>query len=217
MIELISIHIPKTAGRSFLAILKSVYGEDNVAHFDWKTFPKRDEAAVSHFKSELDEKIKVIHGHLSYKEIIQNGFSSHSKFITWLRNPVQRVISNYNFFKKRISKSGDPALLKRENETLLEYSHYENGRNRMTKFIAGLQPEKFYYIGIMENFEEDIQELGRMLHWPSFQIPRINVSDIQNGNSQNVTEEEIKIIEELNVQDVELYNRVLDIRSKRLR
>lgn len=214
MVELISIHIPKTAGRSFLSILKAQYGEGSVAHFEKKNYSDKKRAAEQ-FKRSLTENSRVIHGHLHYKEIEDVHKKYNSRVIAWLRNPVDRVISNYSFFKKRISLSPEDAEMQRRSDvTLIEYANQEESRNRMSKFIQGIEPKDFYFIGITEHFERDIVELGELLNWSPLQIPRINDNREFKDGLPVVTEAEIKLIEELNKEDISLYESVVKLRNK---
>jgi hypothetical protein len=216
MIDLVSIHIPKTAGRSFLAVLKSVYDTASVAHFDRKNYPLGDRSPLEQFKSELTNDHRIVHGHFHYSEI-KDKIVSSTRVITWLRNPVERVISNYGFFKLRVSQLPDDEELKRrKNETLIEYASLENSRNRMQKFTAGLDIEKFFFVGITETFAYDVRILGEMMNWPPVPVSRINDNAIFKSGLPPVTNKERALIEELNREDVELYTRVLKIRNKKI-
>jgi len=217
MIELISIHIPKTAGRSFLSILHSVYGSEHIAHFEKTFFPDKSVSEIQQFTSALSGGVLVIHGHFQYKEIKELHRRNNSKVIAWLRNPVERVISNYSFFMKRIRESPDDAELdRRKNETLLEYAALENSRNRMTKFMDGLELNRYFFIGITENFESDVRELASMLNWGSIDIPRINDNSGFKHQLPPVTDEQRKIIAELNREDLELYRTIVERKNNRI-
>jgi len=214
MPELASIHIPKTAGRSFLQILKMVYPENTVAHFHGKNFESGPISKIEQFKSGIDPNIKVIHGHFHYKEIKDLDETGKMKVITWVRDPVERVISNFSFFKKRITLAlNDAELQRRKNETLMEYAVMENSRNRMTKFLDGLDVSAFCFIGITEQFNTAVLELGRMLDWPDIDIPRVNDNRDFKSSLPQVTDEQRRLIGKLNEQDIELYHQVREIRK----
>lgn len=217
MIEIVSIHIPKTAGRSFLSILNTVYDSNIIAHFDRKNYNYKGTPEIEQFKSQLKSTTKIIHGHFQYKELVDLKNINTAKVITWLRNPVERVISNYSFFKKRISESlNDAELQNRRDEKLVEYAALENSRNRMSKFMEGLDLDWYYFVGITEHFNSDVSILAGMLKWKPFEIPRINVNTEFKSQLPPVSEKEKKIIEDLNRIDMELYFRALEIRKKRI-
>lgn len=216
MIELVSIHIPKTAGRTFLAILNSVYPSGSVIHFDRKNFPDKSISETIQFKSQLNETTKVIHGHFRYKEIKDWENIKSSKLIAWFRDPVERVISNYGFFKKRIALAiNDPELQRRKNETLLEYASLDDTRNLMSNFIEGFNIKDFYFTGITEHFNYDVNKLAVMLKWKAFDIPWINDNTEFKSKIPDVTSELRKTITELNAEDIKLYSKVLEIHNKR--
>lgn len=214
MPEIISIHIPKTAGRSFLSILRSVYGNEHVRHYDRKNYNDKINA-VKYFLSELDNKDKIIHGHFNYSDVKSLHEKTNSKIITWLRNPVERVISNYGFFKKRIFEStNDKELERRKDETLIEYAFLENSRNRMSKFMSGIDLKDYFFVGITEHFNDDIQILSKQLSWSKIDIPRINDNSEFKSKLPQVSSEEKRKIEELNKEDMELYFKALLIHHK---
>lgn len=216
MVDLISIHIPKTAGRSFLAILNSVYGSSIIAHYERKNYADLPIAPVTRFKSQLNDSIKVIHGHFKFMDVSEIKDHHSSKVITWLRDPVERVISNYGFFMKRISLAPDDTELQaRKNESLLDYARLEESKNRMSKFTEGLDINQFFFIGLTENFDSDIHELGRKLSWKFFNVPRLNDNGEFKSALPTVSTETRKIIEDLNGEDIELYRRVVELRHKK--
>jgi len=216
MLELVSIHVPKTAGRSFLAVLNSVYDPGSVFHFNRQNYPDKSIPESEQFKTELTEEIKVIHGHFRYSEIADLINSRDTKVIAWLRDPVDRVISNYSFFKKRISLAlHDPELQRRKNERLMEYAMLDDTRNLMSKFIEGIGVRNLFFAGITEYFDSELHQLGEMLNWKPFEIPRINDNAEFKSQLPAATDEEKKIIADLNRGDIELYSRAMEIRNKR--
>jgi hypothetical protein len=217
MVELVSIHIPKTAGRSFVEILKAVYGENRVRHFDRKDYSDKSVPEVLQFISGLTESTTVIHGHFTYNDIRDIKNIHSAKLITWVRDPVERVFSNYSFFKKRIAEASEESeLQKRKEETLIEYASLEHSRNRMSKFISGARLKDFFFIGVIEYFDSDIKTLSDMLGWPEISIPRVNINSEFKSKLPAVSENEKKVIRELNKDDVELYNNVLESTGKKI-
>ena len=87
-LELVSIHIPKTAGTSFRGILKEVYGEAGVIRLDIDLLKEElriDEQGFS--KKKLPGSVKVAHGHFS-PALLRSRFeiAPEVPFITWLRD-----------------------------------------------------------------------------------------------------------------------------------
>ena len=215
-VDILSIHIPKTAGRSFYNILEQVYGTALSISY------KRKDVLLSLKESptlaaSIDTHIKVIHGHLYYKELQEIHHNTNARVICWLRNPVDRVVSNYHFFIRGLKNPlrnpvGYATNKHRINETLIEYASRDENRNRMSKFLKGISTDELFFVGMQEYFEQDIMRLGRMLDWPDITIPVINKSP--NRNDQKILSAQTrKIIEDLNVLDLQLYKSVMERRN----
>lgn len=217
-IELISLHIPKTAGTSFRNVLKQTYGKRSVVRLD---IDHADQIRVNekvYTKNTLPKKIKVIHGHFTYEKLIQHfNFSEKTPIITWLRDPVDRVISNYFFLYKIIQNKLNeddsydnlsPRMLK----TIEEFASYEENRNVMSKFLNGADLNKFTFIGNQNNFKSDLQDLATILNWKEAPYFEHNIT----GKSKKEISSEIKsFIAEMNSEDVKLVEEVKLLKLKK--
>ena len=215
-IELVSIHIPKTAGTSFRNVLKSAYGRKRVVRFDIRR--KKIEMEKKRFKgSKLPSNVRVIHGHFRYKDLIELvEIDASIPVITWMRNPVDRVISNYFYLSGVLAselneeKKGLNILAKMQ-RSLIEYARNEISRNRMYKFLDGMPPEKFHFIGIQEHYKEDLTDMMKHLGIKKYHDFHVNVTD----KKREVSEEALKEIKALNSLDVALYEEALRLRNLR--
>lgn len=217
-IDIVSIHIPKTAGTSFRNILKSHFGDNAVVRLDIKPGKKLVLLENQLLESEkLSEEIKIIHGHMYFKDIA-NIFELHKKvkYITWLRDPVERVISNYFYLKSRLEEELDEEskglnILSKMQRTLIEYARDNVNRNRMSKFLKGAEISKFDFVGIMEHYNQDLDYFAEL----------IGIKEIHNFHhnptsmKKDVPEDIRKEIEELNHDDIELYQNGIELRLKR--
>jgi hypothetical protein len=215
MLEIIHIHIPKTAGTSLLNVLQKKYSSNEICTIKRKVLTGNSNERNSEIiKNSISKNHKILHGHFFYKEIepIVN-LNKNVKIITFLRNPIDRVISNYLFFKQRINeKKVEKSELSRKNETLMEYARLEESQNRQSKFLEGLNPEKLYFLGIMETFAEDINILTKKLEINFSDIPVLN-KNTESGNFQ-ISENELDELKSLNQKDLLLYQNALEIRQK---
>lgn len=213
MIELISIHIPKTAGTSFHHVLQQVYGPDVTPALRRRDIQSMIADSGS-IESALSTHVRVIHGHFYYHEVKSIHESHHSNLICWLRHPANRVISNYNFFIDRLQH---PALnpktaalnAHRREETLIEYARLEENRNRMAKFLTGTTLESFFFIGFQECFEQDLRLLAGKLCWPDYHLPALNLKNLVSP----VTDQLYQEICELNSEDMTLYKKAHSLRE----
>ncbi|HRC73369.1 MAG TPA: Wzt carbohydrate-binding domain-containing protein [Candidatus Competibacter sp.] len=193
MIELVSIHIPKTAGSSFLKILLDNYGDD-IFHY------RGEEPNLSEFKA--------IHGHFDAKKYL--GLYPDSKWIAWVRHPVIRLISFYNYMVYN-DKSYSGSF-----ESFIEIEQFIN---QQTAFLAGKDLNSYFFIGVQEFWGEDIAELSGKMNWSSSLLIQDNVNKNPNYHEELSLlirdERLVKKIISLNEEDMELYYKLLSIRAKR--
>ncbi len=216
-VELVSLHIPKTAGTSFRNILKEVYGEERVVRFDINRFISIENEEFKEKK--LPSQIRVIHGHFPYDQLMEQvALPEGVPVITWLRDPVKRVISNYYYLSKILRKElneeeKDLNILAKMQKTLLEYANAEPNRNRMSSFLKGSTLEDFFFIGIMDHYEEDLKDLAGLLGWGEYTELQHNIT----GEKPDIDEETLNIIRELNSKDIEVYKSALKQREERIK
>lgn len=216
-IELVSLHIPKTAGTSFRNILKKQYKKKQVCRLD--IYPSGDiELNEKKFTDTvLKNDIKVIHGHFSFKKINTHfELATNTPFITWLRDPVERVISNYFFLKKiisdRLQETPNENLFNRMGKTLKEFVVQEETQNVMSKFIHHSELENFKFIGIQDDFNDELKRLEKIMGWDNIKPVYDNITD---AKAQFIDDETIELIRLLNKDDIQLYHKGLEINQKR--
>jgi hypothetical protein len=215
-LKLVSLHIPKTAGTSFRNILREVYGEKHVVRFDISRFVTVENEEFTGSKLKAD--IQVIHGHFPYYKLIELvEIPEGVPVITWLRDPAERVISNYFYLEKILREELDEEkkdlnILAKMQKTLIEYANTEANRNRMSKFLKGIEPEELFFIGLMDHYAEDLQDLARLLGWKDYPVLKQNVT----GEKPQVDKETLRMIKELNSNDYEIYNKALRLREERI-
>jgi hypothetical protein len=219
-LELVSIHIPKTAGTSFRNILKKVYGEDRVIRVDIELPSERmSYPTCADPPTEIPRGTKVIHGHFRFVDVAKKyNIRSDVPIITWVRDPVERVISNYFYLQKILreivnEKERRINVLSKMERSLIEYARAEINRNRMSRFLEGLSLERLFFVGVQEYFSEDLKYLAKLLEWDTYEEYFHNTTSEQK---QNVPKEVRKEIEMLNSEDMKIYELALKLREKRL-
>ena len=216
-LQLLSVHIPKTAGTSFRLMLYDAYGKDNVARLDYNFSKNKISLNESPFlETVLPDYYSVYHGHFIPKEL-------YSKFdidpailvITWLRHPVELVISNYYYqyqlFQELIQDKGVDII--RMRRSLLEFAADPFNQNRMTRQLQGIDIDDYFYVGLVERFDQDIIELATRLGWKNVKSYHENITK-QHQDRYKITDEVKAQIAEWNITDMGLYNHVLSRKSK---
>ncbi len=211
-LELISIHIPKTAGTSFYAILQDIYGKSHSIEV------KREQsrANAGKFQRILHPEHRVLHGHFHFEEIQNLYDPARVRLVTWLREPVNRVISNYYFFNRKVNEDPNHSEWHRRDEPLEVYAHYEENRNRMSKFLKGIDLNDFSFIGIQEYFEEDLKRFASLMNWPEPQNRKENTNRDYKAKFPPVSPELRLQIQKWNADDVALYHQALKNRQSRM-
>lgn len=220
MTELVSIHIPKTAGSSLFRLLKLVYGREAVTRINTMG---RSQSEISKLKPGPGNSGfgMVIHGHIRISELEDVIRRDHPKIITWMRDPVDRVISNYYFAMNRIREGKAPSRKAYTiNYSLTEYAAIQENRNRAAYLLENTPLDQLFFIGLYEQYEDDIRLLGNMLGWPeNMDIPHLkqtNISMVENNcktQFQDITDEMRNELARLNSIDVDLYRKVKTIRN----
>ena len=215
------IHIPKTAGTTMSAILESRFDHPKICPTpywrDLRVMRKRDMKAYQLFR-----------GHFPYD--VADLVPGKPVCITMLRDPIERVISAYEFMKTCIIVY--PAAQKvQEKARALSLKDYVrdpdvNGViNAQTRMIAGrdCQSKKidqrdpialeiakenlqtFAFVGITEQFWDSMGLLSYQFGWtPPKEIQRLMVGK-KKLRRENLPQDVIDVITEYNQLDLEFY------------
>jgi hypothetical protein len=167
---IISIHIRKTAGTSFRRELSEAFGDallldygDEIGSDRLLSRLKRIKTSLSaHYnRNRIVDRYKIVHGHFygtKYKSL-----PGRKYYVTFLRDPVERVISNYFYIKSNPSRSHPDAIsIHRRNLSLEEYVESAESRNLQARFLAGLDLDRFQFVGITEHYNRSISLFNKL-------------------------------------------------------
>jgi hypothetical protein len=174
---IISVHIPKTAGTSLITEIKRgalgryrLDDEDRPTLLDlgWRMRRLAARAAARWHARRLLQDYDVIHGHF-----LANKYAflyPRAGFITFLRDPVPRLLSHYYYFRDVASRNPvtvakNPVIrMVADGELgLVEFARSEAMRHMYERFLDGLDPERFTLVGITERYAESIALLNGLL------------------------------------------------------
>ncbi len=195
----IFIHIPKTAGSSFREELANVIQPDVNVEIDYRnidpenqheSFGEAMELAIASFLASPNaSRVKLVSGHFRYRDLQRSAGFANSKLITMLRNPIDRLISDYTFqlseqhplhqeVRRRYPSFRhfftDPANHNVMFNTLCE------DRSQSARECLDAMARNFAFVGVQEMYRLSIKLLFMMLGMridPSLNLRRSDVID----------------------------------------
>lgn len=199
------IHIPKTAGTTFESIL-------------YKRFPEN--ILTFRYPRGVDEdwdKVKCIRGHINMNHA-ENDINFRDRefvYFTFLRNPIERMYSNYYYAERDITikqwlRSNDPFV-----ENLMTKYLGNAGVNIPTESNLKIAMENLtrpdVNFGITEHFDESLKRFQVKFPdiFPSleYEKKRISIKPDNYGDDPEIT----SMIIERNLFDLRLYEYALDL------
>ena len=218
--KVIFLHIPKAGGSTLRSVLKRLYSKKEI--FLIRSLKKNKYTnAFIQLPAAEKENISLLMGHMEY------GLHEHfpnSKYISMVRNPVNRAISNYYFVLQSPYHPLNKKLVK-ENISLFDYIDQDINRqldNGMTRDLSGVgwkvdkcTPEmlalakeniqnNFLLVGTMERFDESLLLLKKYLNWEEYPCyVRMNTN---KKNREEPSKEVIELLKEKNQFDLDLYH-----------
>jgi hypothetical protein len=215
VVELIVVHVPKTAGATFQFILNQVYGCEHI-YYDYLegSRPRVYQPA------EIPSEFRVIHGHFPIAKY--DGFFPDAKRIIWLRHPVHLLVSLYFYWLHLPLVNNNHTIVGKLQTTRMgidEFADQPDVRNILYRHTCGKKLSDFYFVGLQEFFQEDLAELKSMLGWANFlnSYENLNPNPKYHEDIQKVFANQ-KIIDKLvenNQQDLALYQEALNLRANR--
>jgi hypothetical protein len=221
----IFIHIPKTAGTTFGNIIKRQY-------LPSARFPIYSSQAFDHFKDlsqAQKSKIRLLHGHIPFG--YHKMLAQPSLYITFLREPVDRVISHY-YYVRQHPEHELYDLVVNQNLSLKDYvcsgilPELDNGQCRMLAGLwgAGIKSEipfgecpaevldiakrnlreNIAGIGLKERFDESLVLIGAAFRWRNLLYVSENVT-ANKPHTDALGADVVACMEDCNRLDIELY------------
>lgn len=238
---IISVHIPKTAGTSFRKALEKSYGPSllldynhqrifdfllsrgyslDSIHREWLKYYK---ITSLYRRIILKEKppnnIEIIHGHFPANKYYADYLLNKAKFITWIREPFERMISNYYFWKQVSNDTPDLFVRKifYENWSIEDYCFCVTFKDYQSLFIGSFPITGFAFIGTVENYEADIDYLSKKILGRELSALYENKTSYINENIYHVLNDRIlrSRFKNFHQKDYDLYEYVINMNKKR--
>lgn len=223
MTMLISLHLPKTAGESFYNSLKDHFGDGLLRDYADKpintpVFRRNTRALLMSVNNRLKNHngTSCIHGHflpLKYR------LMKDAVFVTWLRDPLERLASHYHYWFRTYDPETAPVLRRKvveENWSLEKFCLSPEFRNLYSQFLWGFPLRRFAFIGITEYFETDLQYFCRkFLRESAFKVYEKKQNLEKDKGSYFKDDALKKSVARYHRKDLELYQQALQWRSER--
>jgi len=220
MSKLFFLHIPKAGGTTFYEIIYRNFAYRSVAKIDGTHVAKSIEELTGRPLS-VKNKFECIVGHFNYG--FHEHFSGKYSYITFLRSPVDRVVSLFHHIKNVpqhplheivVSKGMDihsfaVSDITREidNDQVRRISGAERTDLKeadLTQAIDNME-QCFSFVGISEEYDRSLVALNRQFpDWDIRYVPK-NVGTRESISSQQAYVETLGNIERRNYLDTQLY------------
>lgn len=221
---IISLHLPKTAGVSFRATLEEYFG--NALITDYADLPintpryERNKAALE-ASLEICQKdlqgIECIHGHFLPIKYLLLAEKTDIQFVTWMRNPIDRLLSQFYFWQRNYDPDNAPRLHKKfieEKWSVERFCLGPENRDLYSQYLWGFPLEYFCFIGITEFYKEDHNYFCRQYLGTSSKPKRLNIGR-QGGNTYEIDDLLREKIMQYHAKDMKLYQRAFSMRHSR--
>lgn len=213
---LIFYHIPKTGGTTVTALLNQQFNPQEIC---WDNFYYEVE------KRTLDNlsQFKFFRGHFFFNSNLQ--YLANAKRIIFLRNPVDRVLSEQRFcnmhyegresdlYHEHFLPVGKP-IETISNHQCLFLSSFDRNDPSVTPemHLASAKQNllnEFFFVGLTEHLDKSLQILYSLMGWqvPNI-IPKFNATTIE---LENINEQVLEEIKQRNLLDIELYEFAKDL------
>jgi hypothetical protein len=164
--------------------------------------------------------INAIHGHFMPYKYVSYKKDKRSKFIIWLRDPIERAVSTYYFWKSNPTLDNANNSFKRimieEDWDLEKFCFAPQMKSTLHNWLWNFKLEWFDFIGMTESFDTDCNTFLKKFY-PDFYgmaIPKVNSN--KNKVSNYADHLSNQLIDKLRVQyalDYQVYHLAKKIRN----
>ena len=224
MSKIVHVHIPKCGGTSF----RQALAEHMPVKTDYAHRINRDPHVVRQEMEALNTAIVPQHyanvacisGHFfpsRYLKLYHAGW----KFITWLRDPAQRLCAQYEHIIRQTNeyyseeKDGTlGAFVVRNGLSLEDFLLDPRGWNQYQPFFEHFPPEQYFFIGILEQVHDDLNYLSELLQIELRMHPS-NCNPKKSGTDYSLDPKLQRKLREAHAADYKLYEQLLKLSENR--
>ncbi|WP_417608923.1 hypothetical protein [Owenweeksia hongkongensis] len=210
-------HIPKTAGMSLQYLARRQHKAIGALELIY-TLEKQQKGF------ENRPELHTVMGHFRYG--IHRFSNRPAYYFTYLRNPIDHVISHYQYTKDFPEKF---EFLPKESQSIIDFAKGPYGNNLQSRFVSGITRhdtdlniilteakknlKTFTCIGLTEEFDLSLLMFGKLLGWKNVFYTRMNAGKARQKHPKP-SEAEIAELKQLLKYDIELYQLGVEIFEK---
>jgi hypothetical protein len=226
--NLIFLHIPKTAGSTYLDIINRNYESAKLFQIDGLR-PEISFKALDSLPKNKRNQLEMICGHRTLN--VHKGFEQKFRYVTFLRNPIDQYISNYHYIR-RTKEHNFFSIVSEMNsiEEFIDFSYKYDWNNIQTRHLSGsatnmsLENVKFSlhgdenlriaknnllelidYVFLTEKFEESLVVAKHEFNWKNIYFEPRNVTKGRT-KIEEYSPNIIDKIAQLQKYDIQLYD-----------
>lgn len=162
---IVSLHVPKTAGTYFGALLKARHGDACALYYGAgeRTHPlirkaPRDLRAED-FDRLAEAGVRIVHGHLRARYVAEF-MPDPARYYAVLREPIEQTISHYYYQQTIPNESRIGRIIKERNLSLAEFTTINEVRNYQASFIKPFALEDLGFVGVTELMADMLPLVG---------------------------------------------------------
>lgn len=206
------VHIPKTAGTSFRKAAEQLFGSERVL-YDYspsaaetsslvRKYIYEEKDLLGFYRTLCNNHVSFLSGHVNANKFVY--LFSVSQTVTFVRDPVQRLVSEYQHFVRHHGYEGDlPSFYRKP--------HFVN---RQAKILQNVPLEAIGLIGLNEAYEDSLAMFNQR-YGLNVQSVDMNMGRADKTTSYELPKEQLEELTALNEQDIRLYRRAVHLFEQR--
>jgi len=220
---LVSLHLPKTAGTSFFYSLKEHFGANMVRDYADKPINTSIQQRKLHALKICAKNIikpnhnsDCVHGHFLPLKYL---FCPNTKFVTWMRDPIERMASHYHYWQRKYNPESSGELHKRvveEEWSLEKFCLCPEFENLYSQFLWGFPIKKFDFIGITEHYNTELDYFSKKFLNTDFSNTEKNINPDKVSENYIEDRDLLQKIKRVHSKDISIYQYALSKRLSRI-
>ncbi len=167
---------------------------------------------------QLEHGTRCIHGHFLPAKYLSIEDQFELQFVTWLRDPVDRLVSHYNFFRRSYDPATAGPLFRRiieEDWSLEKFCFSNEYRNIYSKYLWHFPYERFDFVGLIEFYDEDLDFFAERFLGTKVKALKLNCAASSDEVGKKIDIGFRREVAGFHADDVTLYERALHDRERR--